>query len=89
MAIQLQKFAEQVLLGTTIEAKLSFPREEIIDTRPGKAIVTPRQLTRPRPLMLRDDGVRAKHPSQAKLVDEKNAANCSTSSLTTNYSRPN
>lgn len=71
MAIQLQAFAEQVLFGTTIEAKLSFPREEIIDTRPGRAIVTPRQLTRPEHLMLRDDGLRAKHPSQAKLVDEK------------------
>ena len=71
MAIQLQEFAEQVLFGTTIEAKLSFPREEIIDTMPGHGIVTPRQLTRPKHLMLRDDGVRAKHPSQAKLVDEK------------------
>ena len=71
MAIQLQEFAKQVLFGTTMEAKLSFPREEIIDTQPGSAIVTPRQLTRPKHLMLRDDGVRAKHPSQAKLVDEK------------------
>ncbi|MGZ0707600.1 DUF455 family protein [Coraliomargarita sp. W4R53] len=71
MAIQLQEFAKQVLFGTSIEAKLSFPREEIIDTMPGSAIVTPRQLTRPKHLMLRDDGVRAKHPSQAKLVDEK------------------
>ena len=71
MAIQLQEFAEQVLFGTSIEAKLSFPREEIIDTRPGDPIVTPRQLTRPQHLLLRDDGVRAKHPSQAKLVDEK------------------
>jgi len=71
MAIQLQEFAEQVLFGTTIEAKLSFPREAIIDTIPGNAIVTPRQLTRPKHLMLRDDGVRAKPPNQAKLVDEK------------------
>ena len=70
MAIQLQEFAKQVLFGTTIEEKLSFPREEIIDTKPGSAFTTPRQLTRPAHLMLRDDGVRAKHPSQAKLVDE-------------------
>lgn len=71
MAIQVQEFAERVLFGTTIEAKLSFPREAIIDTRPGDAIVTPRRLTRPKHLMLRDDGVRAKPPSQAKLLDEK------------------
>lgn len=70
MAIQLQEFAKQVLFGTTIEAKLSFPREEIIDTKPGSGFTTPRQLTRPAHLMLRNDGVRAKHPSQAKLVDE-------------------
>ena len=71
MAIQLQEFAKQVLFGTTMEAKLSFPREEIIDTQPGSAFTTPRQLTRPKHLMLRDDGVSAKHPSQAKLVDER------------------
>jgi uncharacterized ferritin-like protein (DUF455 family) len=71
MAIQLQEFAKQVLFGTTIEEKLSFPREAIIDTKPGSGFTTPRQLTRPAHLMLRDDGVRAKHPSQAKLVDEK------------------
>ncbi|MGJ8653853.1 MAG: DUF455 family protein [Opitutaceae bacterium] len=71
MPIQLQEFAKQVLFGTTIEEKLSFPREEIIDTRPGAAIVTPRTLTRPKHLMLREDGVRANHPSIAKLVDEK------------------
>lgn len=70
MAIELQEFAKQVLFGTTIEEKLSFPREEIIDTKPGSGFTTPRQLTRPTHLMLRDDGVRAKHPSQAKLVDE-------------------
>lgn len=71
MAIQLQEFAKQVLFGTTIEEKLNFPREEIIDTKPGSGFTTPRQLTRPKHLMLRDDGVRAKHPSQAKLVDER------------------
>jgi uncharacterized ferritin-like protein (DUF455 family) len=71
MAIQLQEFAKQVLFGTTMEAKLSFPREAIIDTQPGSAFTTPRQLTRPKHLMLRDDGVRATHPSQAKLVDER------------------
>ncbi|MEN8743172.1 MAG: DUF455 family protein [Lentimonas sp.] len=71
MAIQLQEFAKQVLFGTTIEEKLSFPREEIIDTKPGNAIITPRTLTRPKQLALREDGVRANHPSIAKLVDEK------------------
>ncbi|CAA6676495.1 MULTISPECIES: DUF455 family protein [unclassified Lentimonas] len=71
MAIQLQEFAKQVLFGTTIEEKLSFPREAIIDTQPGSAFTTPRELTRPKHLMLRDDGVSAKHPSQAKLVDER------------------
>jgi uncharacterized ferritin-like protein (DUF455 family) len=71
MAIQLQDFAKQVLFGTTIEEKLGFPREEIIDTKPGQAIVTPRTLTRPTHLRLREDGVRANHPSVAKLVDEK------------------
>lgn len=71
MSIQLQDFAKQVLFGTTMEEKLSFPREEIIDTKPGTAIVTPRTLTRPKHLMLRENGVRANHPSIAKLVDEK------------------
>jgi uncharacterized ferritin-like protein (DUF455 family) len=71
MTIQVREFAERVLFGTSIEAKLGFPREALIDTRPGDAIVTPRRLTRPKHLMLRDDGVRAKPPSQAKLVDEK------------------
>lgn len=69
--IQLQDFAKQVLFGTTIEEKLSFPREEIIDTRPGTAITTPRTLARPKQLALREDGVRADHPSIAKLVDER------------------
>ncbi len=69
--IQLQEFAKQVLFGTTIEEKLFFPREDIIDTEPGNAIVTPRQLTRPKHLQLREDGVRANHPSVAKLIDEK------------------
>ena len=71
MAIQLQDFAKQVLFGTTIEEKLSFPREEIVDTNPGAAIKTPRHLARPAHLALREDGVRANHPSNAKLVDEK------------------
>jgi len=69
--IQLQDFAKQVLFGTTLEEKLSFPREEIIDTKPGTAIITPRTLTRPKHLVLRGDGVRANHPSIAKLVDDK------------------
>lgn len=71
MPIQLQEFAKQVLFGTTIEEKLNFPRDEIIDTHPGSAIKTPRRLTRPAHLALREDGVRANHPKNAKLVDEK------------------
>ncbi len=71
MAIQLQEFAKQVLFGTTIEEKLGFPREEIIDTRPGNALKTPRKLARPAHLALRERGVRANHPSSAKLIDEK------------------
>ncbi len=71
MPIQLQEFAKQVLFGTTIEEKLSFPREAIIDTKPGEAMRTPRTLTRPKHLMLREDGVRASHPSIAKLESEK------------------
>ncbi|MDQ8202692.1 DUF455 family protein [Pelagicoccus sp. SDUM812003] len=71
MPVQLQEFAKQVLFGTTIEEKLSFPREEIIDTKPGAAIKTPGELTRPSHLALREDGVKANHPSQAKLVDER------------------
>jgi uncharacterized ferritin-like protein (DUF455 family) len=71
MAIQLQEFAQQVLFGTSMEAKLSFPRETIIDTRPGAAIRTPRTLARPQHLALRADGVRAKYPSEVKLVDER------------------
>ena len=71
MAIQLQEFAQQVLFGTTMEAKLSFPREAIIDTKPGPAIRTPRTLARPQHLALREDGVRAKYPNEVKLVDER------------------
>ncbi len=71
MAIQLQEFAKQVLFGTTIEEKLSFPREAIIDTKPGNAIATPRQLSRPAHLAVKEDGVRAKYPSEVKLIDAK------------------
>ncbi|MBT7865871.1 MAG: hypothetical protein HN763_05855, partial [Opitutales bacterium] len=69
MTIQLQDFAKQILFGTTIEEKLSFPREEIVDTDPGSAIKTPRHLSRPAHLSLRENGVKATHPSNAKLVD--------------------
>lgn len=69
--MQLREFAEQVLFGTTMEEKLDFPRGEIVDTVPGSAIKTPPELSRPSHLMLREDGVRANHPSQAKLIDEK------------------
>ncbi len=71
MAIQLEDFAKQVLFGKTMEEKLSFPREEIVDTVRGSAIKTPRVLSRPSHLVLREEGVKASHPSQAKLVDEK------------------
>ncbi|MEM9158438.1 MAG: DUF455 family protein [Verrucomicrobiota bacterium] len=71
MAIQLQDFAKQVLFGTTIEEKLSFPREEIIDTHPGSPISTPHAVSRPGHLSLYEDGVRVDHPSVAKLIDEK------------------
>lgn len=71
MAIQLREFAEQVLFGTTIEEKLGYPREEIVDTQPGGPIQTPNALTRPSHLALREDGVRANHPSAAKLIDER------------------
>ncbi|EDY82266.1 hypothetical protein VDG1235_1886 [Verrucomicrobiia bacterium DG1235] len=71
MAIQLQEFAKQVLFGTTMEEKLSFPREEIVDTDRGDAIKTPRKLARPSHLVLREEGVKASHPSVAKLVDER------------------
>lgn len=71
MAIQLEEFAKQVLFGTTMEDKLSFPREEIVDTIRGSAIKTPKALSRPEHLVLRENGVKANHPSQSKLVDEK------------------
>ncbi len=71
MAIQLEDFAKQVLFGTTLEEKLGFPREEIVDTVRGAAIKTPKTLSRPKHLVLRENGVKASHPSQSKLVDEK------------------
>lgn len=71
MAIQLQAFAERVLFGTTMEEKLSFPREPIIDTDRGSALKTPKHLSRPPHLTLRANGVKAKHPSQAKLIDSR------------------
>ncbi len=69
--MQLREFAEQVLFGTTMEDKLSFPREEIVDTNPGDPIKTPRHLPRPSHLALRSDGVRARPPREAKLADER------------------
>ena len=71
MPIQLQNLAKQVLFGETLEEKLSFPRSEIIDTLPGSPIKTPRKLSRPHHLRLHEDGVKANHPSNAKLVDER------------------
>lgn len=71
MAIQLEDFAKQVLFGTTMEEKLGFPREDIVDTVRGSAIKTPKTLSRPKHLVLRENGVKASHPSQSKLVDEK------------------
>ncbi len=54
-----------------MEEKLTFPREEIVDTKRSSAIKTPKKLSRPKHLGLYEKGVRASHPSQAKLVDEK------------------
>ncbi len=71
MPIQLQDFAKQVLFGETLEEKLSFPRSEIIDSLPGSPIKTPRKLSRPQHLRLHEDGVKANHPSNAKLVNER------------------
>lgn len=71
MAIQLQEFAKRVLFGATIEEKLDFPREEIIDTLPGEAIKTPRSLTRPKHLSLRERDGRADHPRASALIDER------------------
>ena len=71
MAIQLQAFAERVLFGTTLEEKLSFPSEEIVDTKPGDPVKTPRVLPRPAQLAVRDDEKRVAAPSGSKLIDEK------------------
>lgn len=71
MAVQLQEFAKQVLFGTTLEEKLGFPREAIVDTARDSPIKTPKDLARPDHLSLREDGVRARHPSQGKLVKDR------------------
>ena len=72
MTIQLQAFAAQVLFGKTLEEKLSFPRDEIVDTAPGKPIKTPRELSRPPELVLRDSATPSNsHPKASKLVDER------------------
>lgn len=71
MAIQLKAFAEQVLFGKTLEEKLNFPRDEIIDTEPGAPIKTPGELSRPPELVLRDSSSPSNsHPKASKLVDE-------------------
>ncbi len=69
MAIQLQEFAKRVLFGTTIEDKLDYPCEEIVDTNRGDPIKTPRSLSRPKRLSLRDDNKRVDHPRASKLID--------------------
>ncbi|MCH2388387.1 MAG: hypothetical protein MK240_09275, partial [Opitutales bacterium] len=69
MAIQLQEFAKRVLFGTTIEEKLDYPCEEIVDTNRGDPIKTPRSLSRPKRLSLRDDNKRVDHPRASKLID--------------------
>ena len=71
MPTEIRKIAQRILFGTTLEEKLGFPHEEVVDTTPGSAIVTPRHVSRPDHLKLREDGVRADHPSRAKLIDEK------------------
>lgn len=71
MALQLRAFAEQVLFATTLEDKLNFPREEMIDTQPRSAIKTPGQLSRPKELILRAEDQRVAAPRGSKLIDEK------------------
>ncbi len=71
MAIQLKTFAERVLFGTSLEEKLSFPTEEIVDTHPGDPVKTPATLPRPDHLKVRDDDKRVAAPSSSKLIDEK------------------
>ncbi len=71
MALQLRAFAEQVLFATSLEEKLKFPREEIIDTQPGSTIKTPGQLPRPRQLILRAEDQRVVAPRGSQLIDEK------------------
>ena len=71
MAIQLQEFAKRVLFGTTIEEKLDYPREEIVDTAPGYPIITPRSLSRPKHLSPRDNSKRVNHPRASMLIDEQ------------------
>ena len=71
MALQLRAFAEQVLFATSLEEKLKFPREEIIDTQPGSTIKTPGQLSRPRQLILRAEDQRVVAPRGSQLIDEK------------------
>ena len=71
MAIQLQEFAKRVLFGTTIEEKLNYPREEIVDTDRRDPIKTPRSLSRPKHLSLRDDSKRVDHPRASKLIDAR------------------
>ena len=71
MAIQLQEFAKRVLFGTTIEEKLDYPREEIVDTAPGYPIITPRSLSRPKHLSPRDTSQPVNHPRASMLIDER------------------
>jgi uncharacterized ferritin-like protein (DUF455 family) len=71
MSLQLQDFAKRVLFGTTIEEKLDFPRDEIVDTDRGEAINTPQSLSRPKHLSLRSGDERAAHPRPSQLIDER------------------
>ncbi len=71
MPIQIREFAEQVLYGNTLEEKLAFPREEIVDTQPGAALVGAVELNRPAHLKLRTEDARSNSPSNAKLIDER------------------
>jgi len=71
MSLQLQDFAKRVLFGTTIEEKLDFPRDKIVDTDRGEAIKTPQSLSRPKHLSLRSGDERAAHPRFSQLVDER------------------
>ncbi len=68
--MQIQEFAERVLLSTTLEDKLTPPPADLTDTRPGTAISTPPAPGRPESLTFQPDGIRAEVPSFYELKDD-------------------